>query len=64
MACGLGSVVCIATGYGLDGPGSKAMGDTMGASKRRYLQDTTTDNPDLTRFHGLSTQIQVENDVP
>ena len=30
----------------------KAPGDTMGASKRRYLQDTTTDNPDLTRLHG------------
>ena len=42
----------------------KAPGNIMGVSKRRYLQDSTTDNPELTRFHGFLTQIKMETDEP
>ena len=36
----------------------------MGGSKRRYLQNSTTFNPDLTLFLGFLTQIQMEIDAP
>jgi len=42
----------------------KAPCNITGVSKRRYLQNSTPDNPELTGFHGFLTQIQMETDVP